>query len=196
MTAEQAAEQQAADALAERDAIQANLLELDGSYTRRLLDGGPLTGQTRERWDKASATLASLWETYMAYSAVVDRVAELSAGGRRVPKKELPELTELLTGTSVRLTRAPAPLAQPGPGRHGQAGAHARGLGRRDAPGLRGGSRGDLGRRDGLDRGGRPAARGGAGTGTLPGRWSPASVTRPPPRSAMRRPAWARNAPR
>jgi len=111
VTAEQAAEQQAADALAERDAIQANLLELDSSYTRRLLDGGPLTGQTRERWDKASATLASLWETYMAHSAVVDRVAELSAGGHRVSKKELPELTELLTGASVRLTRAPAPLA-------------------------------------------------------------------------------------
>jgi hypothetical protein len=111
MTAEQAAEQRAASVLAERNAIQANLLELDGSYTRRLLDGGPLTGQTRERWDKGSATLASLWETYMAYSAVVDRVAELSAGGRRVSKKELPELTELLTGTSVRLTRAPAPLA-------------------------------------------------------------------------------------
>ena len=111
MTAEQPADQQAADALAERDAIQANLLELDGSYTRRLLDGGPLTGQTRERWDKGSATLASLWETYMAHSAVVDRVAELSAGGHRVSKKELPELTELLTGASVRLTRAPAPLA-------------------------------------------------------------------------------------
>jgi hypothetical protein len=111
VTAEQAAEQQAADALAERDAIQANLLELDGSYTRRLLDGGPLTGQTRERWDTASATLASLWETYMAHSAVVDRVAELSAGGHRVSKKELPELTELLTGASVRLTRALGPLA-------------------------------------------------------------------------------------
>jgi len=111
VTAEQAAEQRAADALAERDAIQANLLELDGSYTKRLLDGGPLTGQTRERWDNASATLASLWETYMAHSAVVDRVAELSAGGHRVSKKELPELTELLTGASVRLTRAPAPLA-------------------------------------------------------------------------------------
>jgi chromosome segregation ATPase len=48
----------------------------------------------------------------MAYSAVVDRVAELGAGGRRVSKKELPELTELLTGTSVRLTRVRAPLAR------------------------------------------------------------------------------------
>ena len=84
MTPEQAAEQRAANVLAERDAIQANLLELDGSYTRRLLDGAPLSGQTREGWDKASATLVSLWETYMAYSAVVDRVAELGADSRRV----------------------------------------------------------------------------------------------------------------
>ena len=112
VTPEQAAEQAAAEVLAERDAIQANLLELDGSYTRRLLDGATLTGQTRERWDAASATLASLWETYIAYSAVVDRVAELGAGGHRVSKKELPELTELLTGTSVRLARVQVPLAR------------------------------------------------------------------------------------
>ena len=112
MTAEQAAEQRAADVLAERDAIQANLLELDGSYTRQLLDGAPLTGRTRERWDKASATLASLWETYVAYSAVVDRVDELGVSGRPVQYRDLPELTGLLTGTSVRLTRARAPLAR------------------------------------------------------------------------------------
>ncbi len=112
------AAEQAAAVLAERDAIQANLLELDGSYTRRVLDGAALTGQTRKRWDAASGTLASLWETYMAYSAVVDRIAELTGtgtgtgtGGRRPAKKDLPELTELLAGTPVRLTRAQAPLA-------------------------------------------------------------------------------------
>lgn len=109
--AEPAAEQAAAAAAAERDAIQANLLELDGSYTRRVLDGAALTGLTRQRWDAASATLAGLWETYMAYSAVVDRVVELGTG-RRPAKKDLPELTELLTGTSVRLSRAQVPLAR------------------------------------------------------------------------------------
>ena len=99
MTAEQEAERRAADVLAERDVIQANLLELDGSYTRQLLDGAPLSGRTRERWDKASATLASLWETYVAYSAVVDRVDELGVSGRPVRYRNLPELTGLLTGT-------------------------------------------------------------------------------------------------
>jgi hypothetical protein len=110
MTAGRTPEQRAADVLAERDAIQANLLELDGSYTRQLLDGAQLTGQTRDRWDRASATLASLWETYMAYSAVVDRIAELS-GGHWGTEQRFLELTELLTGTSVVVTRVRAPLA-------------------------------------------------------------------------------------
>jgi hypothetical protein len=97
--------------VAERDAIQANLLELDGSFVKQLLDGATLTGQTRQRWAAASATLAGLWQTYMAYSAVVDRVAELSST-RRPSKQNLSELTELLTGPAVRLPDAPAPLAR------------------------------------------------------------------------------------
>jgi hypothetical protein len=112
VTPESAAEQAAAVVLAERDAIQANLLELDGSFVRRLLDGAPLTGQSRQAWDAASATLAGLWETYMAYSAVVDRVAELGTGARRPSKKDLPELNDLLTGAAVRLNRPPVPLAR------------------------------------------------------------------------------------
>ena len=110
MMPEPAAEQAAA-VLAERDAIQANLLELDGSYVRQVLDRATLTGRTRQRWEAASATLAGLWQTYMAYTTVVDRVAELG-GTRRPAKKDLPELTELLTGTSVKLTRAPVPLSR------------------------------------------------------------------------------------
>ena len=110
--AESAAGQAAAAMLAERDAIQANLLELDGGFTRRLLDGATLTGQTRERWDAVSATLAGLWETYLAYSAVVDRVAELGTGAHRPAKKDLPELDSLLTGASVRMPSAAVPLAR------------------------------------------------------------------------------------
>ena len=109
---EQTAEQAAAKVLAGRDAIQDNLLELNDDFTKQLLDGAPLTGQTRKSWDAASAKLDSLWETYNAYSAVVDRIAELGPDGRRPTKKDLPELTELLTGTSVRLTPAKAPLAR------------------------------------------------------------------------------------
>jgi hypothetical protein len=104
--------EQVAAVVAERDVIQANLLELDGSFVKRLLDGATLTGQTRQRWEAVSATLTGLWETYMAYSAVVDRVAELGVGARRPAKKDLPELNELLTGACVRLPGAPVPLAR------------------------------------------------------------------------------------
>jgi hypothetical protein len=110
--AELAAGQAAAAVLVERDAIQANLLELDGGFTRRLLDSATLTGQTRERWDTASATLADLWETYLVYSAVVDRIAELGTGAHRPAKKDLPELDSLLTGASVRMAHLPVPLAR------------------------------------------------------------------------------------
>jgi hypothetical protein len=98
-----------ADAVAERDAIQTNLLELDGSFVRQVLDGATLTGQTRQRWDAASATLAELWQIYLAYSAIVDRAAELARG--RPARKDLPELISLLTESSIQLARAPAPLA-------------------------------------------------------------------------------------
>ena len=110
--AELAAGQAASATVAERDAIQANLLDLDGGFTRRLLDGATLTGQTRERWDAVSATLAGLWETYLAYSAVVDRVSELGTGAHRPAKKDLPELDSLLTGASVQMARGTVPLAR------------------------------------------------------------------------------------
>ena len=108
MTKEQAAAAAQA-ALSERDAIQANLLELDGSFGKRLLAGAALTGQTKRRWDAAAATLATLWQVYSAYSAAVDRVAEAVAG--RLGPRELAAVTALLTGPSVQLASGPAPLA-------------------------------------------------------------------------------------
>jgi hypothetical protein len=104
--------EQVAAVVAERDAIQANLLELDGSFVKQVLDGATLTGQTRQRWSTASATMTSLWETFMAYSAVVDRIAELGSGEHKPSKKDLPELNELLTGACVQLASARVPLAR------------------------------------------------------------------------------------
>jgi hypothetical protein len=96
-------------AVAERDAIQANLLELDSSFGRQLLAGAELTGETRRRWDATAATLAILWQVYEAYSAVVDQAAE--AVTRHLGPRELTALTALLTGRSVQLASGPAPLA-------------------------------------------------------------------------------------
>jgi hypothetical protein len=112
VTPEESITRRVAEVLAERDAVQANLLELDGSFAKQVLEGAELTGQTRDRWAEASAALAGLWETYLAYSAVVDRVAALGSGARRPARKDLPELSALLTGGCVQLPGAPAPLAR------------------------------------------------------------------------------------
>jgi hypothetical protein len=109
---EQAAAELVAAALAERDAIQANLLELDGSFAKQVLEGAALSGTTRERWASASAALATLWETFLAYSAVIDRAAELGTGPKRPARKDLPELSDLLTGNCIQLPGPPVPLAR------------------------------------------------------------------------------------
>lgn len=110
--------EQAATAVAaaarERDTIQGNLLDLDGSFGKRLLAGASLTGESRRRWDAASAQLAAMWETFTAYSAVVDRAGEILAGIRRSPGPRLAEIASLLTGPSVQVTRAVQPLARRG----------------------------------------------------------------------------------
>jgi hypothetical protein len=111
LTRDQAAAAVAA-AVAERDTIQANLLDLDGSFGKRLLAGAKLTGETRRRWEAATAATTTLWETFSAYSAVVDRAAAILAAGGRLPGPKLEELTTLLNGTSVRLARASSAVAR------------------------------------------------------------------------------------
>jgi len=101
-----------AAAAAERDTIQANLLDLDGSFGKRLLAGAKLAGETKKRWDAAAAELTTLWETFTAYSAVVDRAAEILASVRRSPGRALPELTSILNEPSVRLPHASSALAR------------------------------------------------------------------------------------
>jgi hypothetical protein len=108
-TREQAAAAVAA-AAAERDTIQANLLELDGSFGKRLLAGATLTGQSKQRWAAADAQLAALWQTFGAYSAVVDKAAEIAAGLGKSTSARVAQISALLTGPSVRLTGVSTPL--------------------------------------------------------------------------------------
>src|SRR6202043_1639220 len=112
VTPEETAAQRVRAVLAERDAVQANLLELDGSFAKQVLEGAALSGQTRDRWAAASAELATLWETFLAYSAVVDRVAALGSGARHPGRKDLPPLRALLPGGCAQLPGAPVPLAR------------------------------------------------------------------------------------
>jgi hypothetical protein len=103
-----------AERTAERDKIQANLLDLDGSFGKRLLTGAALAGITKSRWQEASAELATLWEMYTAYSAVIDRAAEYAqkVARRGRVESDLGELAALLSGPSVRVARPLAPLAR------------------------------------------------------------------------------------
>jgi hypothetical protein len=94
-----------AEATAERESIQANLLDLDGSFGKRMLAGATLTGESKLRWEAAAADLANLWEIFNAYAAVVDRAAQLVAGAGRLSERELALVTTWLTGTSVEFTR-------------------------------------------------------------------------------------------
>jgi hypothetical protein len=110
MTREQAAAAVTA-ATAERDSIQTNLLELDGSFGKRMLAGAALSGESKRRWETAAADLAALWETFTTYAAVVDQAAGLLAGARRSSDRELAQITTLLTGPSVEVTRS-VPLAR------------------------------------------------------------------------------------
>ena len=111
VTPEESTAKRVAEVLAERDAVQANLLELDGGFAKQVLESATLTGQTRDRWATASAALATLWETFLAYSAVVDRVAALGSGSKRPARKDLPELTRLLNEGCIQLPGPPVPLA-------------------------------------------------------------------------------------
>lgn len=114
MTASMTREQAAAAVTAastERDNVQANLLDLDGSFGKRMLAGAKLAGETQQRWTAIEAELARLWETFTAYSAVVDRAAQIVASLGRSPGAKLDEVSALMTGPSVRLTRA-TPVGQ------------------------------------------------------------------------------------
>jgi hypothetical protein len=99
-------------AATERDTIQANLLDLDGSFGKRLLAGATLTGESRAAWDTAAAGLAALWDTFTAYSAVIDRANEMLSVPGRITPARLSEVAGLLNGPSVTLTKAVAPLSQ------------------------------------------------------------------------------------
>ena len=96
-------------AAAERDTVQGNLLDLDGSFGKQLLSGASLTGESKRRWDAAAAALAALWETFSAYSAVIDQAAQLIS---TVKDRDLGSVMALLSGPAVRLSRGPAPLGR------------------------------------------------------------------------------------
>src|SRR5215467_12553091 len=81
------------------------------AMTREQAAEAALTGESKRRWEAAAADLATLWEIFTAYAAVVDQAAGLLAAVRRPSDQELARITTMLNGSSVELTR-PVPLAQ------------------------------------------------------------------------------------
>jgi hypothetical protein len=100
--------------VAERDLISTNLHSLYESVGMRLLAGASLAGTTKQTWDEANADLAAMLETFTAYSDALDRAAAMLGRVRRSAGPALAEVAALLTGASVRLTTAPAPLGRRG----------------------------------------------------------------------------------
>lgn len=107
LTAEQT-DSAVADAQADRDAIRANLLDLESSDGMRVLVGSELTGETRQASETVAPDLSRLWEIFTAYSAVVDRASDIHAGAKRHGRET--ELSGLLTGRAVLVSGTPAPL--------------------------------------------------------------------------------------
>jgi hypothetical protein len=100
-----------AAAVADQENIRENLVELDRSPGKRLLDGATLAGETKQCWTSAAAELTAVWQLFDEYSAVVDRAVEIT-GRFRKPGPRLAEVSELLTGKSVRLARTRSPRAR------------------------------------------------------------------------------------
>jgi peptidoglycan/LPS O-acetylase OafA/YrhL len=101
-----------AAASTDRDAIRSNLMDLEQSYAVRLLGDASLTGQSRSRWEAATADIAAAWELFNAYSTAVDDATQVLNGSRHPDAHALSTVADILEGSSILISGAPAPLAE------------------------------------------------------------------------------------
>nr|WP_257019260.1 hypothetical protein [Streptomyces sp. TLI_235] len=94
---------------AERDAVEAALLDLQDHPGRRLLEGAALTGRTRERWSVAGQGLSVLWTLFDRYSEALASARAVRSRRNRPGSAELAELSELLGGASVTVSGGQLP---------------------------------------------------------------------------------------
>jgi hypothetical protein len=93
------------------DRIGANLLELDRDPSRQLLEGATLRGETAARWADARLALASVWDWFTRFNALLEQAVTLRGTRPRLTPDRETELTALLTGPSIELARDDVPLA-------------------------------------------------------------------------------------
>ncbi len=96
------------------DRIAESLVAMDGHAGHQLLRNATLTGLTEQRWAAASAAMATLWEQFARYRAMVDRAKEVRARRARPGDDELSELTEILSGPVVELDSRAIPIEDRG----------------------------------------------------------------------------------
>jgi len=98
----------------DNDRIAESLVAMDGHPGHQLLRNAALAGLTATRWAEASAAMATLWEQFARYRALVDRAKEVRARRARPGEDELAELTELLSGQVVELDSQAIPIEHRG----------------------------------------------------------------------------------
>jgi hypothetical protein len=97
---------------AAEQAISANLVELEGHPTTKLLQSAGLTGTTAGRVGPALTALGGVWAQFSAFRELLQRAREVRGRGRRLDQGELAELERLLVGPSITLTGEQVPLAE------------------------------------------------------------------------------------
>ncbi|MEU6583376.1 hypothetical protein [Nocardia sp. NPDC046763] len=95
----------------EIETIAATLVELDKHPGLMLLRRFPPTGVTEQRWAPARAALELMWEDFGRLSTVLDQ-ARAARGRRRLDSLDREELTRLLRGQPVEVSRSTIPMSQ------------------------------------------------------------------------------------
>ncbi|MET8429197.1 hypothetical protein [Nocardia sp. NPDC004860] len=95
----------------EIETIAATLVELDKHPGLVLLRRFPPTGVTEQRWAPARAALELMWEDFGRLGTVLDQ-ARTARGRRRLDALDRAELTRLLRGQPVEVSRSTIPMSQ------------------------------------------------------------------------------------
>jgi hypothetical protein len=99
---------------ADSERIAESLVAMDAHPGHRLLRDTVLTGLTATRWAEARTAMATLWEQYTTYGALVARAREVRARRSRPGDDEIEELTHILGGPVVELDSEAIPIERRG----------------------------------------------------------------------------------
>jgi hypothetical protein len=94
------------------DAIATTLVELDADNTRRLLDSGPLSGVTAQRWQAVQDRLSELWIGHQLLCETLTTAKTARGTSRRPSRDQVADLAATVFGNSIELSTASIPLTQ------------------------------------------------------------------------------------